>query len=62
MYNIKYLCAHVCNMYKYLPNWQVHNVLEARGVIKSYPLFKSVYEICYEGKPAQYLIETLGGE
>ena len=37
---------------------QVHAVLG--GEIAAYPLFRSVYEIVYESKPEEILLQNLG--
>jgi len=38
---------------------EVYHVLKAKGIEGSYPLFRSVYEICYEEMPPKHLLDTL---
>lgn len=39
---------------------EMYQVLSRRGITDSYPLFRSVYQICYENKPPQTLTINLG--
>lgn len=38
---------------------EVYNVLEKKNLVSEYPLFRSVYEICFSEKPPLSLIENL---
>ncbi|KAK1173463.1 glycerol-3-phosphate dehydrogenase 1-like protein [Acipenser oxyrinchus oxyrinchus] len=38
---------------------EVHNILKQKGLVEKFPLFTSVYQICYEGKPVQEMISCL---
>ncbi|KAL5265177.1 hypothetical protein ACHWQZ_G006058 [Mnemiopsis leidyi] len=38
---------------------EVYHVLQSKGITSSYPLFRSVYEICYEDKPVKSLLDNL---
>jgi len=38
---------------------EVHHVLQSKGITDSYPLFRSVYEICYEEQPPKSLLDNL---
>lgn len=38
---------------------EVYNVLKAKGIEGGYPVFTSVYDICFEGKAPQHLIQVL---
>ena len=38
---------------------EVYALLESRGVLNSFPLFKSIYEIAFMGKPIQTIVEGI---
>jgi len=38
---------------------EVYNVLKSKGIEAEYPVFSSVYDICFNGKAPQYLIQVL---
>lgn len=38
---------------------EVYHVLQSKDITSSYPLFRSVYEICYEDKPVKSLLDNL---
>ncbi|MGH0122705.1 UNVERIFIED_CONTAM: hypothetical protein FKN15_006797 [Acipenser sinensis] len=38
---------------------EVYNILKQKGLVEKFPLFTSVYQICYEGKPVLEMISCL---
>ena len=52
-------CVHVCPKISNQLCPQVYNVLKNKDILADYPVFTSVYEICFQGKAPQYLIQVL---
>ncbi|NXR00093.1 GPD1L protein, partial [Sagittarius serpentarius] len=38
---------------------EVYRILKQKGMLKKFPLFTAVYQICYEGKPVREMISCL---
>lgn len=42
-----------------LTSKEVHSLLESRGLVNEFPLMKTIYEIAFQGKPIQNIVEGI---